>query len=82
MIWSGVSVDQHIKSIVSGSAANRIGKDREHPAGDIIDPRELRMRRQRQDVQLRNQFVPFGDCKPDIEAGRRSDAFVGDDTNF
>src|SRR5712691_7761771 len=66
IIWSGVSVNQHIQPVVACSAADGIGKDRQRLAGYVVDPRELRMWRQRQDVELRNQFVPFGDCEPDV----------------
>ena len=52
-------------------------------AGHVVDARELRVRSQRQRVQLRDEFrSPLGQRQAHVDAGARAGAFVGDDANL
>ena len=69
-------MDEHVDGRGSGRTG-RVGEDRRLVAGHL-DARLLRMRLQRQGVELRDQLVALGERQPDHDRAGGADTLIGD----
>src|SRR5438270_8508615 len=69
------TVDQNVEPVVP-RPRRCIRKNRELRARHFVDVRNLRVRRQVQDIQLRHQFIAFRNREPDTDTRAGTDTFI------